>query len=257
MINRILNKFTSKEDFNYLDTPNLEIIEETSNYIFYSIDQQKIKLRKLPSSDYYVFQQVFVSQEYEPPISYFLKNNVELKKVVDAGANIGLTSVYIKCYFPNVKIACIEPDSNNLEILKHNLKPYIKDKTICFYQAGLMGKSGLSLDMSSSFRGGNDWAKQVKINKSESKLKSITINDVQQQNGFEFIDLLKIDIEGAETFFLEEGTDLTFLLKTKVIAIEIHDEYNCREGIHKVLKENSFIIIETGETTLGINKNYI
>ncbi len=59
------------------------------------------------------------------------------------------------------------------------------------------------------------------------------------------IDILKIDIEGAETeLFLEYPIIDQILINTKVVIIEIHDEFNIREKIYAVLKKNRFIIHE-------------
>src|SRR5690554_5333375 len=146
MLRRILNKITKRVGFNYLNTEIHKIVDENSQYVYYIINGYKIKIRKQPSSDYNVFSQVFINKEYEPPVSYFVKNNLQLKTVIDAGANIGLTSVYIKNHFPEAKIACIEPDYNNLKLLKFNLEPFIKDKSIEVYSSGLLGKSGLNLE---------------------------------------------------------------------------------------------------------------
>lgn len=256
MLNRIVSLITKKDIFTYLDLDEYRVIDETSKHIFYQVDGHDLKLRKLPSSDYYVFKQVFIDQEYQSPISYFEKNNIELNTVIDAGANIGLTSIYIKQHFPNAKIVCIEPDNENLALLRYNLQTFIEDKSIKIYHAGLLGVSGLGLSISEGFRGGNDWAKQVEVTESINNLKSITVNDIMDQNNFNNIDLLKIDIEGAETFLLEKNTDLDFLKVTKVIAIEIHDEYNCRGEINQLFQEYNFMLLETGETTLAINKTY-
>ena len=68
---------------------------------------------------------------------------------------------------------------------------------------------------------------------------------------------MKIDIEGAERFIFDNNNDLSFLKKTKIIAIEIHDEYNIREEIISILKENQFLLLESGELTIGINKSLL
>jgi predicted O-methyltransferase YrrM len=41
--------------------------------------------------------------------------------VVDAGANIGLASLWFANQYPKAKIVCIEPDPENFRILKENL----------------------------------------------------------------------------------------------------------------------------------------
>lgn len=209
------------------------------------------------SSDLNVIKQIFIDEEYKSVLSFFLCNNIEPKFIIDAGANVGYTSAYIKSVFRNAEIACIEPDDKNFEILNMNLSSFITEKSITAYKYGLMGKSGMNLHIGEDFRGGSDWAKQTVVSNKNSELKSITIQNILNEQNQLAIDLLKIDIEGAEIFLLEDETDLTFLENTKVIAIEIHDEYNCREAIYNLLRDNGFILLEDNETTLAINKSLL
>jgi hypothetical protein len=51
---------------------------------------------------------------------------------------------------------------------------------------------------------------------------AITIDELCELNGIEKIDLLKLDIEGAEAQVLENGT---FLARTKHIIVELHGDY--------------------------------
>jgi FkbM family methyltransferase len=44
--------------------------------------------------------------------------------IIDAGANIGLASVYFASRFPNARILAIEPERKNFEILVKNVERY-------------------------------------------------------------------------------------------------------------------------------------
>lgn len=44
--------------------------------------------------------------------------------IVDAGANIGLTSVFYSNKYPRAKIFAIEPEPSNFELLKKNTASY-------------------------------------------------------------------------------------------------------------------------------------
>jgi hypothetical protein len=48
----------------------------------------------------------------------------EPETIIDAGANIGLTSVYFANKFPRSKIIAIEPENGNFEVLLMNVKNY-------------------------------------------------------------------------------------------------------------------------------------
>jgi FkbM family methyltransferase len=45
----------------------------------------------------------------------------EIKNIIDAGANIGLASVYFSQRFVNSTIVAIEPSKENFEILSKNI----------------------------------------------------------------------------------------------------------------------------------------
>ena len=57
--------------------------------------------------------------------------------------------------------------------------------------------------------------------------------------------------------FANTASDISFLAITKCIAIEIHDEFNCREAICKILKNYGFSLFNSGELTIGVNQNWI
>lgn len=234
----------------------VEKIEKKGDFIYYKYKCVPFKVRHTASSDLSVLNQILIHKEYASVLSYFQTNAIPLQVVIDAGANIGLTSIYLKAAYPQVKIACVEPDTANFEMLKSNLSSFESD-TIHLFKAGLMGKDGLSLSVGTDFRGGLDWAKQTIVSSEDSALKSITVPEIMKQLKAETIDLLKIDIEGAETFLLEAETDLRFLANTKCLAIEIHDEYNCRSQIYEVLKSHGFLLLEDVETTIALNKHFI
>ena len=70
------------------------------------------------SSDVPTYDQVFLKREYDFDVK------CSPKVIVDAGANIGLASVYFSNRFPNAKILAIEPEVSNFELLKKNIAQY-------------------------------------------------------------------------------------------------------------------------------------
>jgi hypothetical protein len=44
--------------------------------------------------------------------------------ILDAGANIGLTSVYFAKKYPHARIVAIEPEASNFDVLTRNVRPY-------------------------------------------------------------------------------------------------------------------------------------
>lgn len=210
------------------------------------------QLRKV-SSDYDVFKQVYLNNEYQPVIDCLIDNKIELHNIIDAGSNIGLTTAKLLEYFPNANIICIEPDPNNFVQLTKNLNKYLNVK---FLPAALWGTNEL-LSLDFHFRDRRDWSRTVTEYSSSSKIpvKGITINTILDEFSLETVDLLKMDIEGGEANIFSNKNNLSFLNKVKVIAIEIHDELNCRQKIYEILLSYNFKIFNSGELTIGIKSN--
>lgn len=222
------------------------------------ISNDKVVIRNQMHSDYSVFKQIFNEQEYGLILKTFLLNeNFKGEKIIiDAGANVGYTTTYFSNNLDNVRVFAVEPSEKNAEVFLKNTS-YLKNKNaVVLYQNALSDKENQFFETESNFRDGRDWSITTK-EVANGTLKGITIDEIIRTNDLQYISLLKIDIEGAERFIFTKENDLSFLNKTQVIAIEIHDEFNIRETIHTILKEHQFFLFESGELTIGINKSML
>lgn len=70
------------------------------------------------TSDIKVFEQIFIYREYDIPIHH------KVAFILDGGSNIGLSAIFFKHKFPDATIVCIEPESNNFNILQKNTAGY-------------------------------------------------------------------------------------------------------------------------------------
>ena len=70
------------------------------------------------TSDMWVFDQIFLYKEMETDFGQ------DMAFIIDAGANIGLTSAYFANRFPSAKILALEVDRRNFELLAANARPY-------------------------------------------------------------------------------------------------------------------------------------
>ena len=110
-----------------------------------------------------------------------------------------------------------------------------------------------NLEIDREFRDHREWAVAVKPGHG---VQGITIPDLCKKYDFPRIDILKIDIEGAERFlFADEATASTFLPMTRYIAMEIHDEYHIKDRILGLLSKFGFFYSFHGELTIGVNEN--
>jgi FkbM family methyltransferase len=249
--------------YNYLINFNGCFVEENANYIVTDFKRRfktRIKLRKLPSSDLDVFHQIFYWGEYLPVIETFKSNfSTSLGKkinILDAGGNIGLTSLFFLEHFSNANIICVEPEIGNFKVLDYNLsnKQFDNVKKI---NAAIWSHNS-KIRVVNDFRDQLDWSFRVEETESMDFIEAYSINQIATNYGLKFIDILKIDIEGSEKeIFTFSNNNLGFLNITKCIAMEIHDEFKCRKEIYEVLTHYGFLFFNQGELTIGYNQNLL
>jgi len=195
---------------------------------------KNIKLRN-NSSDIDVFNQVIVNKEYD----FNLDNNPLF--IVDVGANIGLTSLYFSKKYPKTKIIAIEPDVDNINLLIHNTKEInqiiIEQKALWFHNDGVILEHSYSND--SHFVKGDA--------SSGIKTDSITIDKIIEKYSLESIDLLKLDIEGAEKEIFDNNC--LWLYKVKTLVIELHDRFKlgCAMNFFSALNDHNYTLSIHGE----------
>jgi hypothetical protein len=75
-----------------------------------------------------------------------------------------------------------------------------------------------------------------------SCIEAKSLVDIMSLNGFDSIDFLKIDIEGAEKILFEAPNVLDWLLKCRVVSCELHDRMlpGCSEAVYKAVSKAGF-----------------
>lgn len=175
------------------------------------------------SSDTEVFEAVFIALRFDK-----IHDHLKPKLIIDAGANIGLVSIFFANKYPNSIIYAIEPESSNFDLLVKNT---IGLKNIIPVQAAIWkDNSPLSFENLDAEK----WAFRVteKTESSEVIIRTLTVNDILSMAKKDFIDIFKIDIEGAEKDVFEENFE-TWIDKVGIFIIELHEGF--RKG-----SQNSF-----------------
>lgn len=184
---------------------------------------QPIYLRK-NTSDLILFEEILICGEY----NLNFPRNLNARTIIDAGANIGLSSLYFKKRFPSSKIISIEPNEENFQILQMNIAKY---KDIQAIKAGIWYKH---CKLKITDEKANKWGFMIEESGSDYGIDAYTINDIVNENKLNRIDILKIDIEGSEKVIFN-GDYNAWLSITKVLIIETHDRMV--EGSSKPLLE--------------------
>lgn len=164
---------------------------------------------------------------------YYFKTDNLCPNIIDCGSNIGLGIVYFKQLYPDSKIIGFEPDPKIFKVLKRNISTS-KFKNIELHNKAIWDSNGLI-----KFRqeGGFSGRIPIKGEKSDFDVECVKLSPYINEN----IDLLKIDIEGAEIDVLYEiESKLKFVHN---IFIEYHSpagEEQRFDELVKILKENNF-----------------
>jgi FkbM family methyltransferase len=214
------------------------------------------------TADKKVFDQVMLYGEYQPMVEVIKSKGEEnsVKKIVDAGSNIGLTSIFFKKNYPAAIIMSIEADENNFNHQKKNIELNGFKNTVKLFRNALWKNNTDILYISNDFRDGESWSKSVSLDQNgNSSVKALTIRDIKNlYNKEDIIDILKIDVEGAEAELFSDQ-DFVMVLKTSVkfLCLEIHDELNIRQKIYETFSKIDFSYQAIGEVCFCVNNNLI
>jgi len=172
------------------------------------------------------------------------------KTILDAGANIGTASRFFSNQFPEAKIIAIEPDSENYEILIKNTQ---NNKNIQCLKEGLW-----SSDTKLSIVNDDEWkyAIRVKEDALEGKINAFSIPGVMKMQGWDFIDILKLDIEGSEVEILSKHLEL-WVDKIGMLIIELHPglDEKCSRVLFEAFSNKDFNLQCSDENLALIFKN--
>lgn len=161
--------------------------------------------------DLAVFEKIFLNREYELPFP------VQPTRIVDAGAHIGLASRFFASRYPQARIVAIEPMAENLAVLARNVAdcPQIE---VC---PGALWGSAAQLAGS----GDASWSNVMRESpEAPATIRGWTVPEILARTGWDRIDLLKLDVEGAEREIFSATSD-AWLPRVRLIVIELHDRF--------------------------------
>lgn len=137
--------------------------------------------------------------------------------IVDAGAYTGDTSAYFLSRYPAVRVLALEPAAVSFALARRNLEPY--GPRVELLQIALAGREGTVL------LSGDQTAAQICAAKTRqsTNVQATTVTSVLARAPNARIDLLKMDIEGAEQDVFESGLE-RWAHRVTTIIVEPHGE---------------------------------
>lgn len=220
-----------------------------------SVFTQQLTIKaKIPDSDIYIslrpllpdlntFDEIFIDHNYD-------FNCESAEYIIDAGAHIGLAAVFFACKYPEAKILSIEPEDSNYEILVSNTKQFPNIKTI---KAALWNHRTLVSITNSKAA---SWAFQVTEAADNNETIAINVEDAMYELDTDYIDILKMDIEGSEKEVFQDCS--SWIDRVKFIILELHDRYypGCTQAMENAIKGRNFLRQKHGENTLLTQQNH-
>jgi FkbM family methyltransferase len=203
-------------------TPNTSDAFKVDLRVVGGKDTATLTLRPL-AGDLFVLYEVLAFNAYR--ISPELLPLDDVNVIVDCGANIGITSLYLAARYPNARVFSIEPHPDNFALLVANVA---QEPRIIPIQACVTGQpqSVVRLTMDQPA-----WGNRISTRDCGIEVPAITLAQLFDQYALATINLLKLDIEGAEEQVLANGA---FLQRVEHIIIELHGEYGLRSFQHDI-----------------------
>lgn len=197
-------------------------------------------------SDVLTFTEVIQQEVYREVVTAI----GDCRTVIDLGANIGLASRYFADHFPNCKILAVEPNPSTYDVLGLNVERLVANGRCRILRAAVWGAektlTGGAADDPDHF---SAFAVHETADASgEEAIAGWPMNKIIAHSGFERVDLLKVDIEGAEVELFKGNVD--WLQQVKTIAIEFHDNSRAECRFDDLMKEYGFRVVDSGSHTV-------
>lgn len=186
------------------------------------------------AGDFFIFHEVFLDEPYWIPAEYARSAST----VVDLGANVGLASLYLSGLVPAARFVCVEPNPTNIPLLRHNLSSVGAHAEVV--EAAVSSRT----EPVQFAADGPAWGtKLASGTKSGVEVQGCTMLDLMDDQNIDEIDILKIDVEGAERLLFEGAT--AWLDRVRLLMVELHDEYPV-ETFRTTVRSKGFDVFEQG-----------
>ena len=167
-------------------------------------------------------EEIFMTEVYK-----FI-SNIDNPYIIDCGANVGLSVIYFKKYYPEAEILAFEPDGDIFNMLKKNLETFNLCKKVEIRQEAVYVSDTLLTFYSDGSLAGSTMVDYAGL-ENNTIVKAIDFNRYLNRT----IDFLKIDIEGAEN-------ELIFHIKDNLkyvnnLFLEYHGLLNQRQNLGDIL----------------------
>ena len=169
--------------------------------------------------DMFIFHEVLNYRVYQIQPKWLKRRP---KTIIDLGANIGVTSLFMASQYSSAKIVAVEPHPESAALLRHNLG--CLGQRVRVWEAAVSDHTGQArLNLANEAYNASllrESAKHVQV-------RAVSMEEILEKEQISRIDILKIDIEGAEKNLLAHSP--LWLRKVDFMMIEMHEGYGFPE----------------------------
>ena len=199
---------------------------------------------RIRTTDVSIYHEVLLCGQYALDFPY------SPKTIVDAGANIGMASLYFANKYPDARIIAVEPEGSNFAMLALNVALY---PNILPVRAALWNRDGkIGVNTPGSIE--NPLSKVGFVVREDQgvPVRAMTMRTLMREMGLRSIDILKIDIEGAEKEVFET---CDWMDAVNCLMIELHDHLKPGSSAAVDAVTEGFWASKRGETTVYVRKS--
>ncbi len=187
----------------------------------------KIRVHKLFNNNLFFYsapellhglKEIFIDKIYK---QYLVENPY----IIDCGANIGMSVIYMKQQFPQAEIIAFEPDETNFNLLNKNITSFGYSNVLLYKEAIWNENTTLQFSNESSM------GSKIEIDTTSNTIavKAVRLKDFLNRQ----VDFLKIDIEGAENVVLTDIADNLHFVKN--MFLEYHGTFDQNKELVKMI----------------------
>jgi FkbM family methyltransferase len=201
----------------------------------------------VPSTGLYlVFKEIFVTDFYD--IDTLVKQLPAKPLIVDIGANAGYFNIMLFSKIKDATVYAYEPIPVNYELFRKNISFNSgMEKQIHLFNKAVTGTPIESVELFMEHSADNSVIASIysdfdEQNKHSLKVPAISLQEIISGNGFNRIDLLKVDCEGSEYPIIYE-TPAALWSKINRLTIEVHnldDEKRNHNYLGKFLQQQGY-----------------
>jgi FkbM family methyltransferase len=173
----------------------------------------------------------------------------QIRKIVDGGANIGAETARFLLHHPQAQVAAIEAAGRNFGWLSRSFEG---NPRVRLFQAALWPEE---VELRVRQYGQDMQEFRVESGEEGEAVPAITIPQVMDRMGWEEIDILKLDIEGAEYELFTKGAE-EWVGKVKALVFEVpdHERPGTTQAIFEALRGFRYNAYVVGENLVLVRQ---